>query len=103
MRRLSLVRVHRVTDIAIFALAEHALDLERLNLSYCDALSLDALHLLLNTSVLCRYCSVRPLFRRCRPVPVPAIQSSLVVDVSSQLDSRRRVALAVYTHSGGGV
>ncbi|KAF7301819.1 Carbohydrate esterase family 9 protein [Mycena indigotica] len=47
MRRLSLVRVHRVTDIAIFALAEHALDLERLNLSYCDRLSLDALHLLL--------------------------------------------------------
>nr|GAT60003.1 predicted protein [Mycena chlorophos] len=51
MRRLSLVRVHRVTDIAIFALAEHALDLERLNLSYCDALSLDALHLLLKRLV----------------------------------------------------
>ncbi|KAJ7068445.1 hypothetical protein C8F01DRAFT_1050621 [Mycena amicta] len=51
MRRLSLVRVHRVTDIAIFALAEHALDLERLNLSYCDRLSLDALHLLLKRLV----------------------------------------------------
>jgi len=47
LRRLSLVRVHKLTDIAIFALAEHALGLERLHLSYCDHLSLDAVHLLL--------------------------------------------------------
>lgn len=47
LRRLSLVRVHKLTDIAIFALAEHAIDLERLHLSYCDNLSLDAVHLLL--------------------------------------------------------
>ncbi|KAJ7094610.1 hypothetical protein B0H15DRAFT_904580 [Mycena belliarum] len=46
IRRLSLVRVHKLTDIAVFALAEHALDLERLNLSYCDRLTLDAVHLL---------------------------------------------------------
>ncbi|KAF8812239.1 RNI-like protein [Phlegmacium glaucopus] len=47
LRRLSLVRVHKLTDIAIFALAEHALGLERLHLSYCDHLSLEAIHLLL--------------------------------------------------------
>ncbi|KAF8165544.1 hypothetical protein B0H34DRAFT_689516 [Crassisporium funariophilum] len=47
LRRLSLVRVHKLTDIAIFALAEHATSLERLHLSYCDHLSLDAVHLLL--------------------------------------------------------
>ncbi|KAJ7765037.1 hypothetical protein DFH07DRAFT_811215 [Mycena maculata] len=47
IRRLSLVRVHKMTDIALFALAEHALDLERLNLSYCDRLTLEAAHLLL--------------------------------------------------------
>lgn len=47
LRRLSLVRVHKLTDIAIFSLAEHATALERLHLSYCDRLSLDAIHLLL--------------------------------------------------------
>src|ERR1700709_1429715 len=47
LRRLSLVRIHKLTDIAIFALAEHATGLERLHLSYCDRLSLEALHLLL--------------------------------------------------------
>jgi F-box and leucine-rich repeat protein GRR1 len=47
LRRLSLVRIHKLTDIAIFALAEHAVRLERLHLSYCDHISLDAIHLLL--------------------------------------------------------
>jgi len=47
LRRLSLVRVHKVTDIGIFSLAEHATALERLHLSYCDGLSLQAIHLLL--------------------------------------------------------
>ncbi|KAK0206390.1 hypothetical protein DFS33DRAFT_1314407 [Desarmillaria ectypa] len=47
LRRLSLIRVHKLTDIAIFALAEHAIALERLHLCYCDRLSLDAIHLLL--------------------------------------------------------
>jgi F-box and leucine-rich repeat protein GRR1 len=47
LRRLSLVRVQKLTDIAIFALAEHAIKLERLYLSYCDHVSLDAVHLIL--------------------------------------------------------
>jgi F-box and leucine-rich repeat protein GRR1 len=47
LRRLSLVRVHKLTDIGIFALAEHAAGLEILHVSYCDHLSLDAVHLLL--------------------------------------------------------
>ncbi|KAJ6598898.1 hypothetical protein DFH09DRAFT_1129507 [Mycena vulgaris] len=51
IRRLSLVRVHKLTDIAVFALAEHALDLERLNLSYCDRLTLEAAHLLVKRLV----------------------------------------------------
>ncbi|KAF7352648.1 hypothetical protein MVEN_01230500 [Mycena venus] len=51
IRRLSLVRVHKLTDIAVFALAEHAVDLERLNLSYCDRLTLEATHLLLKRLV----------------------------------------------------
>ncbi|GLB33965.1 putative SCF E3 ubiquitin ligase complex F-box protein grrA [Lyophyllum shimeji] len=47
LRRLSLVRMQKLTDIAIFSLAEQATCLERLHLSYCDRLSLDAVHLLL--------------------------------------------------------
>jgi hypothetical protein len=47
LRKLRLVRVPKLTDIAIFALAEHAKALESLNISYCDRLSLDAVHLLL--------------------------------------------------------
>ncbi|KAF5358951.1 hypothetical protein D9758_004745 [Tetrapyrgos nigripes] len=46
LRRLSLVRVQKLTDIALFSLAEHATALERLYVSYCDHLSLDAIHLL---------------------------------------------------------
>jgi len=47
LRRLSLVRVQKVTDIGVFAIAEQATGLERLHLSYCDNISLDAMHLLL--------------------------------------------------------
>lgn len=47
LRRLSLVRVQKLTDIGLHSLAEHASELERLHLSYCDRLSLDAMHLLL--------------------------------------------------------
>ena len=47
LQRLSLVRVQKLTDIGLFSLAEHARKLERLHLSYCDHLSLDAIHLLL--------------------------------------------------------
>ncbi|KAF9453019.1 RNI-like protein [Macrolepiota fuliginosa MF-IS2] len=47
LRRLSLVRVQKLTDIAIYALAEHATSLERLHLSYCDRLSLEAIHVMM--------------------------------------------------------
>ena len=47
LRRLSIVRVHQLTDMAVYALSEHAIRLERLQLSYCDHLSLEAIHLLL--------------------------------------------------------
>jgi len=47
LRRLSLVRVHKLTDIAILFLAEHALLVERLHLAYCDRLSLQAIQFLL--------------------------------------------------------
>ncbi|KAJ7507979.1 hypothetical protein B0H11DRAFT_153700 [Mycena galericulata] len=66
IRRLSLVRVHKMTDIALFALAEHALDLERLNLSYCDRLTLEAVHLLVKRLVRLQHLSATgiPSFKR---------------------------------------
>lgn len=48
LRRLNLFRVPRITDNAVFFLAEHTSTLERLNVSHCDGLSLDAIHLLIN-------------------------------------------------------
>jgi len=47
LRRLSLVRVHKLTDMAVYALAEQAMLLERLHLSYCDRLSLESIHVLM--------------------------------------------------------
>lgn len=48
LRRLSLGRVHKLTDIAIFALAEHATGLERLHLPHCEQISLEGIQLLLD-------------------------------------------------------
>jgi F-box and leucine-rich repeat protein GRR1 len=47
LQRLSLVRVQKLTDNAVFFLAEHAMGLERLHVSYCDRLSLFAVQHLL--------------------------------------------------------
>lgn len=44
LRRLSLVRLRKLTDNAVFFLAEHTPTLERLHLSHCDGLSLDSMH-----------------------------------------------------------
>ncbi|EGN93025.1 hypothetical protein SERLA73DRAFT_116413 [Serpula lacrymans var. lacrymans S7.3] len=47
IQRLSLVRVHKLTDNAVYFLAEHTPNLERLHLSYCDRISLDSAHRLM--------------------------------------------------------
>ena len=44
LRRLSLVQLRKLTDNAVYFLAEHTPTLERLHLSHCDGLSLDSLH-----------------------------------------------------------
>ncbi|TEB35822.1 RNI-like protein [Coprinellus micaceus] len=66
LRRLSLVRVHKITDLAVCALAEQASQLERLHLSYCDQLSLDSIHLLLRKSRHLQHLTATgvPAFRR---------------------------------------
>lgn len=47
LRRLSLIRVQKLTDNAIFFLADQCPKIERLHVSFCDRISLDAVHLLL--------------------------------------------------------
>ncbi|KIJ70112.1 hypothetical protein HYDPIDRAFT_78880 [Hydnomerulius pinastri MD-312] len=47
LHRLVLVRVPKLTDNAIYNLADHTPSLERLHLSYCDRISLKSLHHLL--------------------------------------------------------
>ncbi|KAL0573972.1 SCF ubiquitin ligase complex subunit [Marasmius crinis-equi] len=66
LRRLSLVRVHKLTDVAMFALAEHATSLERLYISYCDHISLEAGHILLKNLKRLQYLAATgvPSFRR---------------------------------------
>ena len=47
LRRIGLVRVNNLTDEAIYALAERHATLERIHLSYCDQISVMAVHFLL--------------------------------------------------------
>lgn len=78
LRRLSVMRVHKLTDIALFALAEYAAGLEQLNISYCDRLSLEAIHLLLRQLMSLEYftatgvpCMKRPGLERFSDSPPP--------------------------------
>ncbi|KAL0570094.1 SCF ubiquitin ligase complex subunit [Marasmius crinis-equi] len=47
LRRVGLVRVSNLTDEAIYALADRHATLERIHLSYCDQISVMAIHFLL--------------------------------------------------------
>lgn len=47
LRRVGLVRVNNLTDEAIYALADRHATLERIHLSYCDQISVMAIHFLL--------------------------------------------------------
>jgi F-box and leucine-rich repeat protein GRR1 len=66
LQRLSLVRVQKLTDNAVFFLAEHATGLERLHLSYCDRLSLFAVQHLLRKLVKLQHLTATgiPAFKR---------------------------------------
>ncbi|TFK71786.1 RNI-like protein [Pluteus cervinus] len=47
LHRIGLVRVNNITDEAIYALADRHATLERVHLSYCDQISIGAIHFLL--------------------------------------------------------
>lgn len=77
LRRVGLVRVANLTDEAIYALAERHATLERIHLSYCDQISVMAVHFLLQKLHKLTHLSLTgvPAFRQaelqqfCRPPP----------------------------------
>jgi F-box and leucine-rich repeat protein GRR1 len=89
LRRIGLVRVSNLTDEAIYALAERHSTLERIHLSYCDQISVMAIHFLLQKLHKLTHLSLTgiPSFRKpelqqfCRQPPQVCVQqkSSVVV------------------------
>ncbi len=66
LRRIGLVRVNNLTDQAIQALGERHSTLERIHLSYCDQISVMAIHFLLQKLPKLTHLSLTgiPAFRR---------------------------------------
>ena len=86
LRRIGLVRVSNLTDQAIYALGERHSTLERIHLSYCDQITVLAIHFLLQKLPKLTHLSLTgiPAFRRnelqqfCRdPPPVRSLVSLL--------------------------
>ncbi|KAL0949362.1 hypothetical protein HGRIS_009431 [Hohenbuehelia grisea] len=77
LRRVGLVRVNNLTDEAVYALAERHATLERIHLSYCDKITVPAIHFLLQKLHKLTHLSLTgvPAFRSpdlqafCRPPP----------------------------------
>ncbi|KAG9218893.1 hypothetical protein CCMSSC00406_0000993 [Pleurotus cornucopiae] len=77
LRRVGLVRVNNLTDEAVYSLAERHATLERIHLSYCDRISVGAIHFLLQKLHKLTHLSLTgvPAFRQptlqrfCRPPP----------------------------------
>ncbi|KAG5648911.1 hypothetical protein DXG03_000260 [Asterophora parasitica] len=77
LRRIGLVRVNNLTDEAIYSLGERHTSLERIHLSYCDQISVLAVHFLLQKLDKLTHLSLTgvPAFRQpelqqfCRPPP----------------------------------
>ncbi|KAI0638014.1 RNI-like protein [Trametes polyzona] len=95
LRRIGLVRVNNLTDQAIQALGERHATLERIHLSYCDQISVMAIHFLLQKLPKLTHLSLTgiPAFRRaelqqfCRQPP-------------SDFNSQQRAAFCVYSGHG---
>ncbi|OBZ76747.1 SCF E3 ubiquitin ligase complex F-box protein grrA [Grifola frondosa] len=95
LRRIGLVRVNNLTDQAIQALSERQATLERIHLSYCDQISVMAIHFLLQKLPKLTHLSLTgiPSFRRqelqqfCRSPP-------------PDFNSSQRAAFCVYSGKG---
>lgn len=66
LRRIGLVRVTNLTDQAIFSLADRHSTLERIHLSYCEQITVLAIHFLLQRLTKLTHLSLtgNPAFRR---------------------------------------
>ncbi|THH07183.1 hypothetical protein EW145_g3563 [Phellinidium pouzarii] len=95
LRRIGLVRVTNLTDQAIFALADRHSTLERIHLSYCENITVLAVHFLLQRLVKLTHLSLTgvPAFRRqelqqfCRSPP-------------REFNTNQRAAFCVYSGKG---
>ncbi|EGN93032.1 hypothetical protein SERLA73DRAFT_98359 [Serpula lacrymans var. lacrymans S7.3] len=95
LRRIGLVRVNNLTDEAIYALADRHGTLERIHLSYCDQISVMAIHFLLQKLHKLTHLSLTgiPSFRKtelqqfCRQPP-------------QEFNMSQRAAFCVYSGSG---
>ncbi|KAF7981644.1 hypothetical protein HWV62_32746 [Athelia sp. TMB] len=95
LRRIGLVRVNNLTDEAVYSLAERASTLERIHLSYCDQITVMAIHYLLDRLHKVTHLSLTgiPAFRQtelqqfCRPPP-------------SDFNLSQRSAFCVYSGKG---
>lgn len=85
LRRIGLVRVSNLTDQAIYALGERHSTLERIHLSYCDQITVLAIHFLLQKLPKLTHLSLTgiPAFRRselqqfCRDPPPVSLTPDL--------------------------
>ncbi|OCB91198.1 RNI-like protein [Sanghuangporus baumii] len=95
LRRIGLVRVTNLTDQAIFALADRHATLERIHLSYCEHITVLAIHFLLQRVTKLTHLSLTgiPAFRRaelqqfCRSPP-------------REFNTNQRAAFCVYSGKG---
>lgn len=113
LRRIGLVRVNNLTDQAIYSLAERHSTLERIHLSYCDQITVMAIHFLLQKLLKLTHLSLTgvPAFRRpelqqfCRdPPPVRATQRNgppnLIDHLLQDFNNSQRQAFCVYSGKG---
>jgi len=95
LRRIGLVRVAQLTDEAIYALAERHATLERIHLSYCDQISVMAIHFLLLKLHKLTHLSLTgvPAFRQ------PELQR-FCRDAPKDFNSAQRLAFCVFSGKG---
>ncbi|KAG5652418.1 hypothetical protein H0H81_005066 [Sphagnurus paluster] len=109
LRRIGLVRVNNLTDEAIYSLGERHTSLERIHLSYCEQISVLAIHFLLQKLDKLTHLSLTgvPAFRQrelqqfCRPAPKDfnSTQQSTFCVYSGKGVSQLRVFLsALFDH-----
>ncbi|TFY74638.1 hypothetical protein EWM64_g9378, partial [Hericium alpestre] len=95
LRRIGLVRVNNLTDEAIYALGDRHATLERVHLSYCDQISVMAIHFLLQKLQKLNHLSLTgiPAFRR------PELQQ-FCREPPAEFNSTQRQAFCVYSGDG---